>query len=107
MPNGMIERTCRDHGQAVEGLRRLEGPIERAAARLAELVRDDGHLLLCGNGGSATEAEHWSGEWRGRFLGERRPLRATTLAGDTAALTAIANDYGYDETFARQLRALG
>ena len=64
-------------------------------------------LLLFGNGGSAADAQHIAAELVGRFLGERAPLRAIALTTDTSALTAIANDYGYDEVFARQVRALG
>ena len=80
-------------------------------ARAIDLVADtlaSGHkLLLFGNGGSAADAQHLAAELVGRFLKERRPLPAVALTTDTSALTAIANDYGYDEVFARQVRALG
>ena len=64
-------------------------------------------LLLFGNGGSAADAQHLAAELVGRFQRERRPLPAIALTTDTSALTAIANDYGYDQVFARQVRALG
>jgi D-sedoheptulose 7-phosphate isomerase len=64
-------------------------------------------VLLCGNGGSAADAQHIAAELVGRFVIERRPLAAIALTTDTSALTAIANDYGYDAVFARQVRALG
>jgi D-sedoheptulose 7-phosphate isomerase len=64
-------------------------------------------LLAAGNGGSAAHAQHLTSELVGRFDGERRPVAAVSLAADGSALTAIANDYGYDEVFARQVRALG
>ena len=87
--------------------------VENAAAleRAIELVTDAvgaGHkLLLFGNGGSAADAQHIAAEFVGRFRRERRARPAIALTTDTSALTAIANDYGYDEVFARQVRALG
>ena len=65
-----------------------------------------GKLLICGNGGSAAEAMHLTGELVGRYKKERRPLAAITLGTDPALLTCIGNDYCYDEIFARQVRAL-
>jgi phosphoheptose isomerase len=82
-----------------------------AIARAAELLRDavlDGRkVLLCGNGGSAADAQHIAAELVGRFVLERRPLAAIALTTDTSALTAIANDYGYEHVFSRQVEALG
>lgn len=75
--------------------------------RLAEVFAAGGKLLACGNGGSAAEAQHLTGELLGRFRGERRPLSAIAMSADTAAVTAIANDYGFEELFARQVRAYG
>jgi D-sedoheptulose 7-phosphate isomerase len=80
------------------------------AAWGAELARryDDGaHLIACGNGGSAAEALHLTGELVGRFRHDRRPLPAIALCADSAAHTAIANDYGFDEVYARQVTAFG
>jgi phosphoheptose isomerase len=82
-----------------------------AIARAAELVRDavlaGKKVLLCGNGGSAADAQHIAAELVGRYVLERRPLAAIALTTDTSALTAIANDYGYDHVFSRQFEALG
>ena len=64
-------------------------------------------ILLFGNGGSAADAQHIACEWVGRFHRERQPLPAIALTTDSSALTSIANDYGFDQVFARQLRALG
>jgi D-sedoheptulose 7-phosphate isomerase len=64
-------------------------------------------VLLFGNGGSAADAQHIAAEWVGRFMTERRPLPAIALTTDTSILTAIGNDYGFDQVFARQVRALG
>lgn len=75
--------------------------------RLAEVFAAGGKLLACGNGGSAAEAQHLTGELLGRFRDERRPLPAVALSTDSSAVTAIANDYGFEELFARQVRAYG
>lgn len=75
--------------------------------QLADLFDNGGKLLACGNGGSAAEAQHLTGELVGRFKGERRALPAIALHSDTAAATAILNDYGEDEYFARPVRAFG
>jgi len=64
-------------------------------------------LIFCGNGGSAADCQHIAAEFTGRFLMERKPLNAISLTTDTSALTAIANDYGYDEVFSRQLTGVG
>jgi D-sedoheptulose 7-phosphate isomerase len=69
-------------------------------------ISDGGKILLCGNGGSASDCQHIAAELTGRFLKERRPLPAIALTTDTSALTAIANDYGYAQVFSRQLEAL-
>ncbi|MFZ0118643.1 MAG: SIS domain-containing protein [Pseudonocardiaceae bacterium] len=74
---------------------------------LAAVFDGGGRLLACGNGGSAAEAQHLTGELVGRFLHERRPLSAIALHADTSALTAISNDYGGHESFARQVFAHG
>jgi D-sedoheptulose 7-phosphate isomerase len=81
--------------------------IERWGGRLAEVLLAGGRLLVAGNGGSAAEAQHLTAELVGRYRDERRPLSAICLHGDTSSLTAISNDYGPDEQFARQVRAHG
>jgi D-sedoheptulose 7-phosphate isomerase len=79
----------------------------RAFADLAlETVRAEGMLMACGNGGSMSDAMHFAEEWTGRFRGNRRPISAIAFS-DPAALTCIANDFGYDEVFARQVEAHG
>jgi D-sedoheptulose 7-phosphate isomerase len=81
--------------------------LERAIDLIAGALRDGRKLLLFGNGGSAADAQHIAAEFVGRFLRERKPLPAIALTTDTSALTAIGNDYGFDDVFARQVRALG
>ncbi|GAC1471518.1 MAG: hypothetical protein PVS3B1_34080 [Ktedonobacteraceae bacterium] len=78
-----------------------------AAVLLVETLRSGHKVLVVGNGGSAAEAQHFAAELVGRFKRERLPYAVISLATDTAILTAIANDYGYQDVFARQLRALG
>ncbi len=81
--------------------------LARAVDMVASALAADRKILLFGNGGSAADAQHIACELVGRFLGERKAMPAIALTTDTSALTAIANDYGYDEVFARQVRALG
>ncbi len=86
----------------------VEAPrLQEWGSRLADVLTAGGRLLACGNGGSAAEAQHLTAELVGRFKDERMPLSAISLHADTSALTAIANDYGGDEIFARGVRAHG
>lgn len=81
--------------------------IERAAAVVTAALAQDRPLLVCGNGGSASDAMHIAGELVGRFLAERRALKVIALGADSAVLTAWANDYNYEQVFARQVEAYG
>ncbi|UQU62019.1 SIS domain-containing protein [Couchioplanes caeruleus] len=83
------------------------GRLSRWGAELAEHLGTGGRLLVAGNGGSAAEAQHLAAELVGRLRDERMPLSAIALTPDSSAVTAISNDYGYDEVFARQVRAHG
>jgi D-sedoheptulose 7-phosphate isomerase len=78
-----------------------------AAGRVADSLRAGGKVMFFGNGGSASDAGHLAAELLGRYLLERRPLAAACLSDHTAAMTAIGNDYGFDEVFARQVAGLG
>jgi len=90
--------------QAAELLRE---PIARGGELLAQSLQSGGKALACGNGGSAADAQHFAAELVNRFEAERPPLAAVALTTDSSALTSIANDYDYDQVFAKQLRALG
>jgi D-sedoheptulose 7-phosphate isomerase len=79
--------------------------IAQAANLIIESYRNGGGVFIFGNGGSAADAQHIAGELNGRFLKERRPLKAQALVGDAATVTSIANDYGYEQIFAKQLLA--
>jgi D-sedoheptulose 7-phosphate isomerase len=84
-----------------------EARIERAVAAMTACLSKDKPLLICGNGGSAADAMHIAGELVGRYLKERRALKAIALTADSAVLTAWSNDVGFDSVFARQVEALG
>ncbi|WP_067973975.1 D-sedoheptulose-7-phosphate isomerase [Nocardiopsis trehalosi] len=79
--------------------------VEQWGRYLGDALAAGRRLFACGNGGSAAEAQHLTAELTGRFQNERRPLSAIALHADTSSVTAIGNDYGYREVFARQLRA--
>jgi D-sedoheptulose 7-phosphate isomerase len=81
--------------------------IERAAAIIVQALASGHLVLVCGNGGSAAEAQHLAGELVGRFRREREPWPVLALTADMAVLTAVANDYGYDTVFERQVAAFG
>jgi D-sedoheptulose 7-phosphate isomerase len=96
--------------ELIDAVGRTIADVDRVTAwgrHLAEVLAGGGRLLACGNGGSAAEAQHLTAELVGRFRDERIPLSAISLHADTSALTAIANDYGEDEMFARGVRAHG
>jgi phosphoheptose isomerase len=80
--------------------------LECAARRLADALTAGHKVLACGNGGSAADAQHFAAELTGRFERERPGLPGLALTTDTSALTAIANDYSYEQVFAKQVRAL-
>ena len=109
---GWLEREARaalrESGRAMA---RLERQAARAVAEAAEALvaafESGGTAYLCGNGGSAADAQHLAAELSGRYLVERPALAAVALSTNTSALTAIGNDYGFDRVFARQLEGLG
>ncbi|HTY99077.1 MAG TPA: phosphoheptose isomerase [Rhodocyclaceae bacterium] len=85
----------------------LAGPIAAAVDLMAASLRGGGKILACGNGGSAADSQHFSAELLNRFERERAPLAAIALTTDTSTLTSIANDYAFDQVFAKQVQALG
>jgi len=98
-----------EHRQLIDDLQSglaLEAAA-RAAAAAIKSVRAGGKLILFGNGGSAADATHLAAELLGRFMVDRRPLAALALADNHSAITAIANDYAFDDVFARQVEGLG
>lgn len=95
-----------EHIEVARAVRALSSDITRAGEMAAETLLAGGKLLFCGNGGSAADAQHLAAEFTGRFLKERRPLPALALHGNSSGITAIGNDYGFEQVFARQVQAL-
>jgi D-sedoheptulose 7-phosphate isomerase len=85
----------------------MAAPIEAAVRLMAQALRAGGKVMACGNGGSAADSQHFAAELLNRFEKERPPLAAIALTTDTSTLTSIANDYAYDQVFAKQVAALG
>jgi len=107
-----MQTMFREHLQQLAAL--AQTLAESAAADAAEAIgllaaclQRGGKILACGNGGSAADAQHFVAELVGRMLSDRPPLAAVSLTTDTSVLTAIANDYGFEEVFARQVEAIG
>lgn len=96
-----------EHRAVFGELQSLEGAVDRAGTCMAQALGAGGRVFFCGNGGSAADAQHLASELTGRFMDDRRPLAAIALSTDSSALTSIGNDYGFDQVFERQLRALG
>jgi len=90
--------------QKMEGILPL---VKLAGEMCLSALKDQNKILLCGNGGSAADAQHIAAELSGRFKKERKPLAGIALTTDTSALTAIGNDYGYEYVFSRQVEAIG
>ena len=85
----------------------LSAPISRAIEAMWTAVTNGGKVLACGNGGSAADAQHFAAEFVGRYERERPELAALALTTDTSIITAIANDYSFNDIYAKQVRALG
>lgn len=103
----MIRRNKAELEAALSQLEMIEGQIESAAEAMLNAIKAGNKILAAGNGGSAAEAQHLTSELVGRFVNERRAIPAICLHGDTSAVTAISNDYGYGQVFARQIEAHG
>lgn len=89
-----------------ESLRSLESEVQRAASLCLESLKSGHKLVVCGNGGSAAEAQHLVGELMGRYKGNRRSWPAVALNADSTTLTCIANDYAFEDVFSRQVEGL-
>lgn len=107
----MIERIKRSFNESIAtkniAAELLPQDIAKAAGLIAQALIDNHKILCCGNGGSASDAQHFSSEMLNRFETERPGLPAISLTTDTSAITSISNDYHYDEIFSKQLKALG
>ena len=103
----MIKAEFEAHQKTIEAtIDKLIPNVETASKMIIDTLKNGNKILLCGNGGSASDAQHIAAELTGRYKSERRGLPGIALNTDTSALTAIANDYGYDRVFDRQVEAL-
>lgn len=96
-----------EHLEVVRQVEDQQGILEAIARAMTATLRFGGKILWCGNGGSAGDSQHLAAEIVGRFRRERRGLPSVALTTDTSILTAVANDYGYEAVFSRQVEALG
>ena len=103
----MIEREFQSHLKTIEKtIDSIQDDVLRASQIVVEALKRGNKLLICGNGGSAADAQHIAAELTGRYKTERRGLPGIALTTDTSALTAIGNDYGYERIFDRQVESL-
>src|SRR5688572_21934110 len=91
----------------LQAAEQLAGPIAQAVEIMFTALSNGNKILACGNGGSAADCQHFAAELVGRFERERLPLPALALTTDTSILTAISNDYGYNDVYAKQVQAFG
>jgi D-sedoheptulose 7-phosphate isomerase len=101
-----LRRAIDDHLHVVKQLNKQQQLLESIATKMIEAFLSGGKVFWCGNGGSAADCQHLAAEFVGRFLRERRALASIALTTDTSILTAIGNDYGFEEIFRRQVEAL-
>lgn len=102
-----FRRTLGDAAEAMHHAVGLAPVLEQIGKALVSCLRSGGIVYWCGNGGSAGDSQHLAAELVGRFTRDRPPLASVALTTNTSVLTALANDYGYDTIFARQIEALG
>jgi D-sedoheptulose 7-phosphate isomerase len=102
-----IKRNLDEHKEVFDQLGSLEAQIANVASLLIKALDNGNTIFWCGNGGSASDSQHLAGELIGRFKGDRKPLKSISLNSDSAVMTCIVNDYGYEYIFSRQIEALG
>ena len=106
MQNAIIKEFLAHQETIEKTIQTMQEPLLKASKLAVETLRAGNKILICGNGGSAADAQHFAAELTGRYKTERRGLPGIALTTDTSALTAIGNDYGYDRVFDRQVEAL-
>lgn len=106
MESHSVFATCvEEHRKALDAIAPLEVLVDQAAQILIQAIQEGKTILLAGNGGSASDAQHIAGEFVGRFLMERKGASAIALGASDASLTSISNDYGYEQVFSRQVES--
>lgn len=107
MTRTLVTDTLAEIARNFQALSAQSDTILDASSLIVECLKAGNKVIFCGNGGSAADSQHLAAELVGRFMKERAPLAGLALTVDTSALTAIGNDYGYDDVFSRQLGGLG
>ena len=105
--NEIIKKHLDEHQTVLTTLESLAPQIETVAKHMIQALQNGNTIFWCGNGGSASDAQHLAGELVGRFVGDRKALKSISLNADSAVMTCIGNDYGYEHTFSRQVEGLG
>ncbi|MDA7842780.1 D-sedoheptulose 7-phosphate isomerase [Methylophilaceae bacterium] len=105
--NELIKKHILEHSAVLDSIMQLDESIEKVANIFLSCLEKGGTIFWCGNGGSASDSQHLAGELVGRFVDERKPLKSIALTSDSAVMTCIVNDYGYEHIFSRQIEALG
>ena len=106
MSEQVYRKALEEHLSLFSKLNTLMDDLVRAAGYMLETIKNGGKIMICGNGGSAADAQHFAAEMVGRFQLERRPWGAVALTTNTSILTAVGNDYSFEDIFARQVEAL-
>lgn len=104
----LVDAIFREHQEVLEKTmadQAIQGKIEQFVDEVIKCYTNGGKILLCGNGGSAADAQHIAAEWQGRFMIDRKPLHAEALHVNTSYLTAVANDFGFEYVYARAVEA--
>lgn len=104
--NNIFKKNILEHQKLVSKLEFISSDVNLASNLIESSLKNDGCIFFCGNGGSAADSQHLAAEFTGRFVRERKAISGLALTTDTSTLTAIGNDYGYDEIFARQIEGL-
>jgi len=105
--NEIIKKHIDEHQSVLSTLASLAPQIETVAKHMIQALQNGNTIFWCGNGGSASDAQHLAGELVGRFVGDRKALKSISLNADSAVMTCIVNDYGYEHIFSRQVEGLG
>lgn len=102
-----VDTVIDEHVRVIRTIREMDSSIVLISKLCADALKNGNKILFCGNGGSASDSQHLAGELVGRLKGNRRSLAALALGADSAVMSCIANDFGYEQVFARQVEGLG
>jgi D-sedoheptulose 7-phosphate isomerase len=105
--NNLIEKHFMEHHELLSRMNSTYNDIKKVSKILIDCLKKNKTVFWCGNGGSASDSQHLAGELVGRFVNDRKPLKSISLNADSAVMTCIVNDYGYEQIFSRQVEALG